>query len=173
LIRNNGNHPAAPQPPDIWTWDGSKWAHPSAANAPAAWGSAVYDTARSVVLFYGQDQSLNLSTWSYDGGTWTKLTSVLGPGAAFDDAPPMATFGSASAPTLVGNAGEVWEWGADDWVKQPGSAPLPELIGYSVTFDSARGVILLFGGGVPATSAPPTPTNQTWTWDGRSWTRGD
>ncbi len=171
LLRNSGNHPAAPQAPDVWTWEGSSWAHASAANAPSAWGSAAYDTSRSVVVFFAQDGSGSLSTWAYDGAQWTRSSSVSGPGARPDDPPPMVTIGAATAPTLVGSTGEVWAWIGTDWTRQPGSASLPDLAGYSIAYDSRHGVIVLFGGAARGAGSAQAMSNQTWTWGGSGWTK--
>src|SRR5262249_23769471 len=58
--------------------------------------------------------------------------------------------------------GAVGEWDGAKWERIPvnGIAPSPRSH-HRMAYDAARGVILLFGGG--------RRTNETWTWDGRTW----
>jgi hypothetical protein len=163
LIRNNGNHPAVPQSPDVWTWDGSAWSHPTIATAPAIWGTATYDPALGAVLFFGVDSKMTPQTWTFDGATWIELPSVLAPTVPLDDPPPMVYFKPANTAALVDGSGGIWAWTGGDWTQQSGSSGLPATAGYMVS-DSALGALVRFGGTGP-------PGAQTWVWNGRSWTR--
>jgi len=40
-----------------------------------------------------------------------------------------------------------------------------------MAYDAARGVVVMFGGGVPGAGPSGIPPTDTWTWDGTIWTR--
>ncbi len=100
--------------PDTWKFLHGHWtditsAHPNASNTPSGrfYGSLAYDPARSAVILYGgyggnvQPAALN-DTWEFSNGTWTNLTSSLGPSppALYDAS--MAWDGTDNELVLVG-----------------------------------------------------------------------
>jgi hypothetical protein len=162
LIRNSGNHPAVPQAPDVWTWDGSAWSHPAVTNAPVIWGTAAYDPSLGAVLFFGVDSSAKPQTWAFDGTSWTQQPSVLVPAVPGDDPPPMVYFKAANTAALVDGSGGIWTWDGD-WTQKGGSASLPATAGYMVS-EGTQGTLVRFGG-------TGEPGGQTWVWNVTSWTR--
>lgn len=56
--------------------------------------------------------------------------------------------------------------GVPTWIKKSPPVKPPPLRGHSMTFDSARDVVVLFGGG----GSTATCLNTTWEWDGTTWT---
>ncbi len=171
LIRNNGGHPSYPLPgPDVWTWDGSTWAHPAVANTPALWGTGVYVPALGGIILFGLNTQQAPETWLFDGASWSKRPSVLAPASGIDDPPPMVYFGPARTAALIGDTGDIWSWDGNDWAKQRSSATLPKRMGYSVGVDNLHGLLLTFGGAGPLGIGNSTgPLNQGWTWDGIAW----
>ncbi len=157
LVRNNGNHPAIPKTPDIWTWDGSTWTHPNVVGAPPIWGTGAYDPALSAIVFFGVDANQRPRTSTVKGNSWFQLNSVSAPQFELDTPPPMVYVKTVDTVALVDASGGVWLWANGDWTQQGGSRQLPEARGYSVVFDSARGVVVRYGGG------------QTSTWNGQIW----
>lgn len=159
LVRNNGLHPASPTGPDIWTWDGSAWAHANISNAPPIWGSAAYAPSVNGILFFGVDGSESPQTWTLSADTWTKLPSVLAPEVPPDDPPPMAYIGLAGTEELVDGSGQIWAWKGGDWSRMAGSG-VGTSVGraYSIVFDGARGQLVLVAAA-------------TYVWDGKNWTR--
>ncbi|HVS50070.1 MAG TPA: hypothetical protein VHJ99_14370 [Candidatus Dormibacteraeota bacterium] len=164
LIRNNGFHPAAPRPLDVWTWDGSNWSQPNITSLPPIWGTAAYDSALGSVVFFGVDANSKPQTWTFDGAAWTQTQSVLSPTVPLDDPSPVVYFKPANTAMLVDGTGGLWAWQAGDWAQQGQTSTLTSSIGYSVVFDSARGVLVRFGGDAPF-------GEQTWTSNGQSWAR--
>lgn len=162
LIRNGGNHPASPLAPDVWTWNGLAWSHPTVSSAPLIWGTAAYDPNIRAVLFFGVDSNAKPQTWAFDGATWTQQPSVLAPTVPLDDPPPMVYFKTANTATLVDPSGGIWAW-TGDWTRQGGSAVVPSTAGYMVSA-GAQGTLVRFGG----TGAQG---GQTWVWNASSWTR--
>lgn len=157
LMRNNGFHPAGPREPDFWTWDGTNWSHPSASGAQWVWGSGAYDPALKTTVFFGVDGQSNPQTWTIDGNKWTKLPSTLAPTFGLDQVPPMVFYKPANTVALVDTSGAVWLWADGDWTKQKGSEQMGSGAGFSLTFDTARGVVVRFDSG------------QMSTWNGQTW----
>jgi hypothetical protein len=171
LIRNNGGHPSYPLPgPDVWTWNGSAWAHPAVANRPALWGTGAYVPALGGILMFGVNTLQAPETWLFDGSSWSKRPSVLSPPAQqLDDSPPMVYFGASRTAVLIGDVGDIWAWDGSDWAKQRASATLPKRAGYSVSVDSVHGALLTFGGDGPLGGNAVGAINEGWTWDGTAW----
>jgi hypothetical protein len=71
--------------------------------------------------------------------------------------------GGVSPP--VRNA-DTWVW-TGKWSQQfPSASPLPRQ-GAAMAYDPSTGTVVLFGGG----TSDNTPLNDTWTWDGVTWTQ--
>lgn len=169
---------------DTWELTGTSW---SKANPPLRphrrRGSALaYDSARGVcVLFgggtniFGHEIPFN-DTWEWDGTVWTERRSN-NPSAG--DGPPPLDFplmtydshrkravliaGSERRGNKVDPADRTWEWDGQVWTAHLSKpAPVPRS-GTAMVYDSARRVVLLFGG------RGGRPLGDTWTWDGVAW----
>lgn len=65
---------------------------------------------------------------------------------------------------------ETWIYDGVNWAQQsPATAPSARA-GMELVYDSARAVAVLYGGLASPISIPP-PTNETWEWDGTTWTQ--
>ncbi len=68
--------------------------------------------------------------------------------------------------------GDTWIFGAGGWSQvSPATSPSPRL-GAAIAYDAAAGNVVLFGGttiSIPGTAG--TYLNDTWTWDGTTWTQ--
>jgi hypothetical protein len=161
-----------------WEWDGATWTnvlipagHPSQRYEYAM----TFDAARQrIVLFGGGLGGQRLSdTWEWDGTTWTQRNPITSPPGRF--AHSMAYDSSRRRVVLFGGDGtgllnDTWEWDGADWRQlQPAVSP-PARKDHAMVYDSATRRIVLFGG---ATGTWPiqNPLNDTWEWDGTSWTR--
>ena len=135
---------------DTWTFDGSAWqpmtAAPAGSGLPAPrWdASLVYDTARSRLVLFGGSAGGGQPAYLGDTWTWDGLAWTL----------------AQQTPPLGGG---------------PGGRALA-----SATFDPAVGRIVLWGGfgqADPAACGPGVTVyctaylNDTWTWDGRTWSK--
>lgn len=151
-------------------------------HGPAARASdqmMTYDESQRRVLVFGgtgQDQSYS-DLWSWDGRTWT-LLSEAGPaprnsGVLVYDARRKRTvlFGGR---TRQGNEivmlKDTWEWDGTRWHLVNNDGPLPRLHA-AAAFDRKRGVVVLFGPLFGARNMPRPLPSETWTWDGRRWTK--
>jgi hypothetical protein len=141
-------------------------------------GAAVaYDSARGrVMMFGGQLSSSTLQSISeWDGRAWTDVTppsgspdARYGAALAYDAARGRAVLfgGYRREGALTVGLGDTWEWDGTRWASQAPAAPPPRRGDAGMTYDSARGRVVLHGG-----YAEGTTHGDTWEWDGTSWTR--
>lgn len=81
--------------------------------------------------------------------------------------------GSAFTPTADGSnsvpLGDTWLWSGQKWSQLNVQGPSPRSASVAA-YDSARHVIVLFGGSGPGGAGPAKLFDDTWTWDGTTWT---
>jgi N-acetylneuraminic acid mutarotase len=152
--------------------------------------SLVYDSGRGKTMFFaGREptsageplQAVPAEIWEWDGRTWQKRQCTGAPlglnnaGIAFDAKRELVVVAGGET-TASGDYGQrafqTWEvdpasctWTARTPTTQPPSRVLPLM-----TWDSARGIVVLFGGAVPPFGVP---LNDTWEWDGAAGTWTD
>ena len=177
LIRNGSDQFLS----DTWEWDGSSWTcvfncagftgGPSARYA----GEMVYDSSTQKCVLYGGGTAGTLfdEMWEWDGSSWTQLCTGCDPGArstfgmSYDsDHARIVVFGGNGT---MGRLGDTWEWDGSTWTQ--GSAggmtdPTPRETP-SMTYDPSRMKTVLYGGN----EDPTNHRNDTWEWDGSSWTQ--
>lgn len=173
--------PATAARADTWVYDAAAatWTERSAAlrPTPGPRGAAQvsYDSLRGRALVYGGSAGGALlgDAWSYDGGCWSPLAGGFGArsgGAMTYDAARdrHVFFGGADA---VAVRGDTWEMDPATglWSAVSLTGPSPRLW-HSLTYDAARGKTVLFGGYPGGFIGSQPPTNDTWEWDGVSWT---
>jgi Phosphoesterase family/Galactose oxidase, central domain len=157
-----------PPPPYNWTLVTSSPNSPSPRSGPAV----TYDARDGYVLLFGGQSAtgpLN-DTWSYQNGTWTKITSAAGPSpragavVAYDaDCQCAVLYGG-----LSGNRSddETWEYQDGNWTNltsDVGTGP-GGLAWASLAFDAATGELVLFGGygGAGPNADTYSYSNATW-----------
>jgi len=64
---------------------------------------------------------------------------------------------------------DFWQWDGANWSPVPQSNHPAGRKEPVMTFDSARGVLVLFGGANRDLDKPVTPYSDTWEWDGSQW----
>ena len=139
----------------------------------------VYDSARGqVVLFGGQNVNGTFvnDTWEWDGTTWTNVTPLsTSPDGRCNfamsyDAGRGRTviYGGLSSGSFFPN--DTWEWDGAQWnnVSPAGPNPGPRFE-YSMSYDPVHQVSVLFGG-VSINGMTANSLNDTWTWNGVTWT---
>jgi cysteine-rich repeat protein len=166
---------------DTWELNGTTWTQFSPLVSPPgrhSYSLAFNAVSGKVVLFAGtlgnSGGGTTGDTWEWDGATWSENTQptlippVVNGAMAYDTARNIVVaFGGIGSGFATGT----WELGdTGSWaeVAQPPLAPSAR-IAPAVTYDVARGKIVLFGG-KPGTGST-APLGDTWEWDGISWTQ--
>lgn len=133
----------------------------------------VYDANRERVVFHsGLDfaNGLETDTWEWDGTCWTKVAVTGPPGRlwhamAYDAARRrVVLFGGHNLSRALG---DTWEWDGNTWTLCATTGPSPRN-NHAMAYDAARARVILFGGEFGFGS--PVSSNETWEWDGSSWT---
>jgi hypothetical protein len=162
---------------DTWEYDGTTWVQHNVATNPGTRCCApmAYDRiGRRVLLFGGYDTATVLAdTWAWDGTAWTQLNPTASPPARCCTQMTLDAgrsrilmFGGASG-AISGDLADTWEWLINNWVQRtPTNAPSTRR-GAHLAYDSARGRIVLFGGGVGGSGQPRL--GDTWEWNGSDW----
>ncbi len=130
--------------------------------------AAAYDSRRSrVVVFGGQSQAGTPSrdTWEWDSSNWVRRHPLSAPPAT---APGPMTYDPERGVSLLFVAGQTWEWDGFDWhFRESTVVPGPREM-HAMAYDPERRRVALWGGCATPSRAP---LNDTWEWDGSSWTR--
>lgn len=168
---------------DLWAWNGNNWTSLAQTNPPPArdFTGAVYDSQRArVVLFGGFAGGVPRNDlWELDPATmtWANRTPFTLPSnwpsarsyfaLGYDPSRRVTVLhGGQDATTSVD---DTWEWNGTSWrlanTGQPGSGRR----GHSMTYDSARGRLLRFGGEEKRVSN--ALMQDLHEWDGSAWVR--
>lgn len=172
---------------DTWEWNGTTmtWEQKSIAGPGARYTHKMaYDGARAVTVLYGDINGLHPDTWEWNGTTWTLIPGADTIGGR--EACALAYHAKGGRTILYGGFhpnhptdppnttyGDTWAWDGMTWIELPISGPGPRR-GGAMAYDSAREVIVLFGGFSPGlgTQNGSTETweleyddvSSTWTW---------
>jgi MYXO-CTERM domain-containing protein len=117
-----------------------------------------YDPVRKKTVLYGgtvnEPPPFLSDTWEWDGAAWHDVSGSEGPGGRlFHDLAYSSLHGGA---VLIGGVtafefssarNDVWRWDDDGWTQlEPAGDELPLVAGHAIAFDSARKVMVLYGG---------------------------
>jgi hypothetical protein len=178
-----GGHQVTNYARDTWGWDGTTWEildHPPTPE-PRYFPMSAYDSARGeVVVFGGDGHRRHGDTWTFDGA-WKQQAPTASPPArsagtaAFDDArDEVVLFGGHSPQDLA----DTWLWDGTAWRQADPSTSPSARRHAAMVYDAVRGETVLFGGAHVLTSDECRVVcdsvqefNDTWTWDGTTWTR--
>lgn len=160
---------------DTWKFVGGQWSPitPSNGTKPGARHSAsmAYDAGdRAILLFGGFRESLLVDlndTWTYQGGTWTRVHPAgTGPSAREQAA---MTFDPELNATLLSGGdsglsvlGDLWSYVGGNWtplVLRPQPSARTDA---SMVADLADGSLLLFGGNESVPNGPVLPNGDSW-----------
>ena len=155
-------------------WDGSRWLHRPVGLLPQRPKAMAYDSTRGLVVALVDRWTSTFLTevFEFDGNAWRQHVTATGPQAflsgqaVFDSARDRTVFvcGGSSTPAV-----QTWEWDGATWVQRSFAGP-SRRIGAAMAFDRVRGRTVLFGGADPMFILNP-PLNDTWEWDGTTWTQ--
>ena len=154
---------------DTWEYRGTTFSLIAESSVPSVpFATGAYSEALGLFVVFGETAQGTAETWTYDGGTWTNAAPQTSP-------PPLRSHAMAEGPSgnviLFGGqdagatSGDTWSFDGNDWTQlSPSTAPTAR-VRHTMTYDSGRGRILLFGG----ESAGLTLPAETWTFDGANW----
>jgi hypothetical protein len=179
---------------DTWEWDGTSWSEAQPALPPPLPGTKrravagrpelrietalAFDRRRErIVMFGGQARRSLDDTWEWDRITWTERLAPVRPSArhghamAYDETRGrLVLFGGRENDSSFSLA-DTWEWDGRTWeLRSPSTVP-PAREDHVMTWDAARGRVLLFGGQVCPPFDNCSPHGDTWAWDGNDWTQ--
>jgi hypothetical protein len=172
---------------DSWTWDGISWTQlnpPQAPGAPAdphLMGGMAFDAATQSTVLYGgcAGTSATPPTYTFDGATWaahavTGPRGMCGPSMSYDATHHLVVLFGGNPGDGTTPSGETWSWDGFSWTKRsPAASPTPRYHALTA-YDSTRGMVVVFGGLVLVSgtlqSGTIAATNDTWGWNGTTWT---
>ncbi|MGI8553306.1 MAG: kelch repeat-containing protein [Dehalococcoidia bacterium] len=137
-------------------------------------------TRQQLVLFGGYDgRSITSSeTWEWDGAAWTRKPVGSGPSPrayasmAYDAARDRGVLFEGVADCRSGPAcldlSDTWTWDGSTWTQQHPAVSPPARSGANMAYHAATRSVILFGG---YSVAMNQYLNDTWAWDGRTWTQ--
>jgi N-acetylneuraminic acid mutarotase len=169
---------------DTWEWDGTNWTNKTPANPtfttnPSARTAHAMATglAGRVVLFGGSNGNNLRDTWEWDGTSWTRKPDAAN---TANNPPQRASHAMATGlngrvvmfagqgDSLSGPLADTWEWDGSLWTnKTPATIDAtnnPRARSVHAMAMGLNGRAVLFGGAGGGT------LDDTWEWDGTSWT---
>ncbi|HEX5050403.1 MAG TPA: hypothetical protein VFZ65_01395 [Planctomycetota bacterium] len=171
---------------DTWQWDGTNWAQvPTTSSEPfRRIGCCFCSDGVGALMFGGYRPGFGIGggapiclgdTWRLYQGQWSQLAGgPLGSGTFQRAHAAMARsnqgvilFGGTATVTLPAPLGDTWRWNGSTWTQLALPVSPPPRTRHVMTFDSTRGVVVLFGGDPGVLLAPLL--GDTWEFDGTTW----
>lgn len=179
---------------DTWEYDGTNWQQTALTTAPTLryGASMAYDAARARTVLFGGAAGTGNSwplgdTWEYDGAQWLQATPLTSPpprkGATLCYDTARARLVMSGGLGLLANPGNLnlnielgdcWTYDGSTWTIA-NAPPVPRCY-HAMAYDRVRGRTVLFGGsggwlqGGHGGGSSPILREETWTFDGASWT---
>ena len=169
-----------------FVWKGWNWEEVDAA-APASISqdyiglgeSMAFDahTGQLILIAGNPDDTppIATSTWDWNGSTWTQLSPASSPGPrlfgslAYDSADSLLVLFGGSVNS--GYLSDTWTWDGSTWTQQSPSTSPPARDNAAFAYDGATSQLVMFGGtGIPPGQLYSGALQDTWTWDGTTWT---
>ena len=170
-----------------WAWDGTTWSLFARAAAPLArsQGPIAWDVANSSMVLFGGGPGGWGVTSPYTG-TWVLPQSESTWSVAHPTSEPHARylnilFYSARLHRVInyggldphdtfpgqGNFDDLWAWDGANWSQLSSSRGPSSRIQVSGAYDTQREELVLFGGDPTGTTYGAS--DETWSWDGKTW----
>jgi N-acetylneuraminic acid mutarotase len=163
---------------DTWTYNvgTNEWTNITPANSPPPMegSSMAYDSKSGLmVLFGGFDTQ---ETWTFDlsNAAWTNMSPATSPplvyvanGMAYDSGhDKVVIYGGENADTRE-RMNETWTYslGDNNWTRMNPQTSPPGLAGHNLAYDSANGVVVLFGGSYRGEDTGDHESEATWIYD--------
>jgi len=177
VVLFGGLDPATGAFSDTWEFDGTSWTEIATPTAPPEARPMVYNAARGVVVLFGgyaSGDTLLTATWEYDGATWSEVATPTSPLArirhamAYDAARDVVVLFGGCLPGMMGSCvdlADTWEFDGTTWAEVSTPTSPAARSAHAMAYDSARGVVVLFGGEGRGDVA------DTWEYEGTAWTK--
>jgi hypothetical protein len=162
-----------PQPLDHWEWDGTDWTLRGTRQIPLQriGATVAFDSVRSRAVLFGGFQGTSTmqpqlsDTWEWDGSTWSQV--------GWSNVPLQITAFAFDVTQSAGVAfdllfGASWTWRGMQWQGRNMVSRPSDRHDFAISTVPPRGRVVLFGG---RTWSPSTDQNDTWEWDGATWTQ--
>lgn len=151
---------------DTWDWDGTNWTQRAPATTPQAgrFSALGYDRGRDRLTLFAMPGTAD-HAWT--GADWV-------PGPTTPDGSITTSVGDdpLRGVVVVRTDDATYEWDGVRWTATPGAGPGPF---NPIAYDLVGGTSVLFGASTRVAVAAKTFqrvfTNETWTWDGATWTQ--
>ncbi len=150
---------------------------------PLAGGSVAYDVGRNRMVMFGGGTYVSSKfvvhsdTYESNGHGWARAIAPTAPTArsnaamAYDPIRQRTLLFGGQASSEFEPFGDMWGWDGTSWRPiAPAVLPSPRA-GHTMAYDAARHVIVLFGGRYTNSSTTVTLLDDTWEWDGTTWTQ--
>jgi len=158
---------------DTWTWDGAAWTQVSASGpSPRENTSMATDWGRGTVLLFGGNAGATTlrDTWEWNGTRWTPVSNT---GPAANSWAPMAYDRRRQRMVLVtqeSNVMRTWEWDGANWTLRSAGDFSPRSFA-AMAYDPVRGECILHGGFSVQPGGGLGTFDETWAWNGSSWSQ--
>jgi hypothetical protein len=130
-----------------------------------------YDAARNETVVFGGDANARQNdTWTYDGDSWQLRTPQTFPSErdevsmAYDSARNVVVLFGGFAQDINDEAQDTWEWDGSGWTRVETANSPPARQRASLSFDSTRNTLVLYGG-----DQNGIPSADTWEYNGSNW----
>lgn len=165
---------------DTWSWNGTDWSPLTPAQSPAGGvrPRLAFLSGQNVAVRFGDCiESHDNNLYSFDGQTWTPHQpsgdwppALCIPSLAGDPSRnQLVLFGGGLGTVLSPPPPDTWIYDGNSWTKATPSQSPSARSDAPMVFDSDHRVMVLFGG-AGLSQGQSGPLNDTWTWDGKSWT---
>lgn len=155
-----------------WKWNGARW-NAVRSDLPVGIGGAmVYEShLRKIVQLAGGITGIPYTMWGYDSTGWAQIqVTVPSPGldiALLSWDPPRHQLVALVAETTERSS--TWTFDGVTWTKAATAVNPPARRRGGMAYDNNTSSVVLYGGDrIVAGSGPQL--NDTWTWDGTTWT---
>ncbi len=161
---------------DTWSFHSGSWTPEQVSHVPVGrtTHTQAFHGAAGQLLVVGGLGGQNSDTWTFDGMQWRYQAPApydVSYGSAVYDAGNgvVLLFGGYSHSSSI-PFNELWEWDGTSWAAGTNTNPPPARENANLAYDSARGVTVLFGGDDDPAITTATMFDDTWEYDGTSWT---
>ncbi len=179
---------------DTWRWSGTAWTQVSTTGPSARYeegmsneGAIGASANGKILLFGGTNGNDFQDTWEWDNGAATPAWKQVATGGppprdsmvmALDKNGYVMLFGGLNFNANGGSGpydmNDTWEWkgSGTGWVQKTPTTNPGARDGYGMAYDSVNARTVFFGGyDNDANAGNGAVYNDTWTWDGTSWTQ--